>query len=117
MEFKIHTRLPLTYVLPEDLGFGRHDSEIEDTIGDIYGTIHANSISEVAARADFVVAACNSYHPLVSALRAVLPDLALHASLHGPGPDRRLAAVRNALAVADGDLNGGKQWDPGDSLG
>lgn len=39
---------------------------------------------------------------LISALEAVLPDLEHYVATHGPGPDKRLALARAAIAKARG---------------
>ena len=39
---------------------------------------------------------------LIDALEAVLPDLEHYVATHGPGPDKRLAAARAAIAKARG---------------
>ena len=39
---------------------------------------------------------------LLEALEAVLPDLEHYVATHGPGPDKRLAAARAAIAKARG---------------
>ena len=39
---------------------------------------------------------------LLEALEAVLPDLEHYVATHGPGPDKRLAAAREAIAKATG---------------
>ena len=39
---------------------------------------------------------------LLAALEAVLPDLEHYVATHGPGPDKRLAMARAAIAKARG---------------
>ena len=39
---------------------------------------------------------------LIDALEAVLPDLEHYVATHGPGPDKRLAIARAAIAKARG---------------
>ena len=39
---------------------------------------------------------------LLEALEAVLPDLEHYVATHGPGPDKRLAIARAAIAKARG---------------
>ena len=39
---------------------------------------------------------------LIEALEAVLPDLEHYVATHGPGPDKRLAIARAAIAKARG---------------
>ena len=39
---------------------------------------------------------------LLEALEAVLPDLEHYVATHGPGPDKRLALAREAIAKAKG---------------
>ena len=39
---------------------------------------------------------------LLDALEAVLPDLEHYVATHGPGPDKRLAIARAAIAKARG---------------
>ena len=39
---------------------------------------------------------------LLDALEAVLPDLEHYVATHGPGPDKRLALARAAIAKASG---------------
>ena len=53
---------------------------------------------ELAANARLIAAAPE----LLEALEAVLPDLEHYVATHGPGPDKRLAAARAAIAKARG---------------
>ena len=54
--------------------------------------------SEVEANARLIAAAPE----LLEALEAVLPDLEHYVATHGPGPDKRLAIARAAIAKAKG---------------
>ena len=54
--------------------------------------------SEVEANARLIAAAPE----LLEALEAVLPDLEHYVATHGPGPDKRLAVARAAIAKATG---------------
>ena len=54
--------------------------------------------SEIEANARLIAAAPE----LLEALEAVLPDLEHYVATHGPGPDKRLAAARAAIAKAKG---------------
>ena len=53
---------------------------------------------ELAANAMIIAAAPT----LLDALEAVIPDLEHYVATHGPGPDKRLAAARAAIAKARG---------------
>ena len=57
--------------------------------------------SEIEANARLIASAPE----LLEALEAVLPDLEHYVATHGPGPDKRLAIARAAIAKARG---GGK---------
>ena len=54
--------------------------------------------SEIEANARLIASAPE----LIEALEAVLPDLEHYVATHGPGPDKRLAAARAAIAKARG---------------
>ena len=54
--------------------------------------------SEIEANALLIAAAPE----LIEALEAVLPDLEHYVATHGPGPDKRLAIARAAIAKARG---------------
>ena len=54
--------------------------------------------SEIEANARLIASA----QELIDALEAVLPDLEHYVATHGPGPDKRLAAARAAIAKARG---------------
>jgi len=53
---------------------------------------------ELAANARLIAAAPE----LLEALEAVIPDLEHYVATHGPGPDKRLAIARAAIAKAKG---------------
>ena len=53
---------------------------------------------EIEANALLIAAAPE----LIEALEAVLPDLEHYVATHGPGPDKRLAIARAAIAKAKG---------------
>ena len=53
---------------------------------------------ELAANARLIASAPE----LLEALEAILPDLEHYVATHGPGPDKRLAAARAAIAKAKG---------------
>jgi len=54
--------------------------------------------SEIEANARLIASAPE----LIEALEAVLPDLEHYVATHGPGPDKRLAIARAAIAKARG---------------
>ena len=54
--------------------------------------------SEIEANARLIASAPE----LIDALEAVLPDLEHYVATHGPGPDKRLALARAAIAKAKG---------------
>ena len=54
--------------------------------------------AEIEANARLIAAAPE----LLEALEAVLPDLEHYVATHGPGPDKRLAIARAAIAKARG---------------
>ena len=54
--------------------------------------------SEIEANARLIASAPE----LLEALEAVLPDLEHYVATHGPGPDKRLAIARAAIAKATG---------------
>ena len=56
------------------------------------------SPAELAANARLIAAAPE----LLEALEAVIPDLEHYVATHGPGPDKRLALARAAIAKATG---------------
>ncbi len=56
------------------------------------------SPAELSANARLIASAPE----LLEALEAVLPDLEHYVATHGPGPDKRLAAARAAIAKARG---------------
>lgn len=77
--------------------------EIDAETGD-----HGRWIGEVydgrfaEGEAQFVARAVNAHEELVGAASGVLADLEHYANSHGPGPDKRLARLRAALAKAEG---------------
>jgi hypothetical protein len=73
-----------------------HESP-DDDVCHVYG---GNAGDDDRAQADArLIAAAPE---LLAALLDVLPDLSHYASTHGPGPDRRLAVARAAIAKATG---------------
>ena len=61
-----------------------------------------DSGDETEANARLITAAPD----LLAALDAVLPDLEHYVATHGPGPDRRLAQARAAIAAAKENTDG-----------
>ena len=89
-----HTPGPWT-ILPNTPHFVRamHPAEGMQPVATVY---HFDG--ELAANARLIAAAPE----LLEALEAVLPDLEHYVATHGPGPDKRLAAARAAIAKARG---------------
>jgi len=82
-------------ILPNTPHFVRamHPAEGMQPVATVY---HFNG--ELAANARLIAAAPE----LLEALEAVLPDLEHYVATHGPGPDKRLAIARAAIAKARG---------------
>ena len=82
-------------ILPNTPHFVRamHPTEGMQPIATVY---HFNG--ELAANARLIASAPE----LLEALEAVLPDLEHYVATHGPGPDKRLAIARAAIAKAKG---------------
>lgn len=53
--------------------------------------------------AEFIVKACNNHDPLVQATKDCLADLKHYVATHGPGPDKRLAALERVLLAIETD--------------
>ena len=89
-----HTPGPWT-ILPNTPHFVRamHPAEGMQPVATVY---HFDG--ELAANARLIAAAPT----LLEALEAVLPDLEHYVATHGPGPDKRLAIARAAIAKARG---------------
>ena len=89
-----HTPGPWT-ILPNTPHFVRamHPAEGMQPVATVY---HFDG--ELAANARLRAAAPE----LLEALEAVLPDLEHYVATHGPGPDKRLAIARAAIAKARG---------------
>ena len=89
-----HTPGPWT-ILPNTPHFVRamHPAEGMQPVATVY---HFGG--ELAANARLIAAAPE----LLEALEAVLPDLEHYVATHGPGPDKRLAIARAAIAKARG---------------
>ena len=64
--------------------------------GDIVTRLECSNNKEADAR---LIATAPT---LLEALEAVLPDLEHYVATHGPGPDKRLAIARAAMAKARG---------------
>jgi hypothetical protein len=73
-------------------GWAREIEAADLTVALIYADVNMD------ADARLIAAAPDMY----AALLAVLPDLQHYVDTHGAGPDVRLAALRAALAKADG---------------
>ena len=93
-EMKAHTPGPWA-ILPNTPHFVRamHPADGMQPVATVY---HFDG--ELAANARLIAAAPE----LLEALEAVLPDLEHYVATHGPGPDKRLAAARAAIAKARG---------------
>lgn len=63
----------------------------------------AMSNEENLANAEFIVRACNSYYDMLEAAENVIFDLELLVSRQGPGPDKRLEALKAAIRKAKGE--------------
>ena len=89
-----HTPGPWT-ILPNTPHFVRamHPAEGMQPVAAVY---HFDG--ELSANARLIAAAPE----LLEALEAVLPDLEHYVATHGPGPDKRLAIARAAIAKAKG---------------
>ena len=89
-----HTPGPWT-ILPNTPHFVRamHPAEGMQPVA----TVH-HFDGELSANARLIAAAPE----LLEALEAVLPDLEHYVATHGPGPDKRLAIARAAIAKARG---------------
>ena len=89
-----HTPGPWT-ILPNTPHFVRamHPAEGMQPVATVY---HFDG--ELAANAMLIAAAPT----LLDALEAVIPDLEHYVATHGPGPDKRLAIARAAIAKARG---------------
>ena len=89
-----HTPGPWT-ILPNTPHFVRamHPAEGMQPVATVY---HFDG--ELAANARLIASAPE----LLEALEAVLPDLEHYVATHGPGPDKRLAIARAAIAKAKG---------------
>lgn len=89
-----HTPGPWT-ILPNTPHFVRamHPAEGMQPVATVY---HFDG--ELSANARLIASAPE----LLEALEAVLPDLEHYVATHGPGPDKRLAAARAAIAKAKG---------------
>ena len=89
-----HTPGPWT-ILPNTPHFVRamHPAEGMQPVATVY---HFDG--ELAANAMLIAAAPT----LLDALEAVIPDLEHYVATHGPGPDKRLALARAAIAKARG---------------
>ena len=69
---------------------------VVQSTGDIVTRLECSNNKEADAR---LIAAAPE---LLAALESVLPDLEHYVATHGPGPDKRLAIARAAIAKAKG---------------